>query len=113
MFISTHQWLNFYFQYSIATLAKVEEAYKYEKATKETMEEVFLSNSSYHLKDTLDAAQDDTDENRLLPAMNKLWPFLVICVRSKDPIVSNLNTFSCTQSVQYLLVSNSPKSLSS
>ncbi|GLT63581.1 hypothetical protein SLA2020_361460, partial [Shorea laevis] len=70
----------------IATLAKVEEAYKHEKETKEALEEVFQSCSMYHLKDNLDASEDGNTENRLLPAMNKIWPFLVACVRNRNTI---------------------------
>ena len=70
-------------------LAKVEEAYKHERETKEAVEEVFLLCSFHNLKDSLDAAEDETDENRLLPAMNKIWPFLVACVRNKNPLVRN------------------------
>ncbi|KAL5746593.1 hypothetical protein ACOSP7_027739 [Xanthoceras sorbifolium] len=70
----------------IATLAKVEEAYKREKETKEAIEEELQSSSLYHLQDTLDATEDGKDENRLLPAVNKIWPFLVVCVRSRNPV---------------------------
>lgn len=51
----------------------MEEAYQFEKETKETIEEVIRSKSLYQLHDTLDAAEEGTDENRLLPAMNKIW----------------------------------------
>ncbi|GAY42440.1 hypothetical protein CUMW_066860 [Citrus unshiu] len=70
----------------IVTIAKVEEAYRHEKETKEEIEEVLRSSSMYHLQDNLDAADDGADENRLLPAMNKLWPFLVICIQSNNPV---------------------------
>ncbi|XP_059591268.1 uncharacterized protein LOC100246156 isoform X3 [Vitis vinifera] len=70
----------------IATLAKVEEAYRHEKETKEAIERVIKMCSFYHLQDTLDAAEEGTDENRLLPAMNKIWPFLVVCIRNKNPV---------------------------
>ena len=72
----------------VAALAKVEEAYKHERHTKEEIEEAIQSRSLYQLQDTLDAADDGTDENRLLPAMNKIWPFLVVCVQNKNPVVS-------------------------
>ncbi|XVF60850.1 hypothetical protein PTKIN_Ptkin08bG0081000 [Pterospermum kingtungense] len=71
----------------IATLAKVEEAYQYEKETKETIEEDLQSCSLYQLKDTMSTADDSTSENRLLPAMNKVWPFLVFCVQQRNPVV--------------------------
>nr|KJB26969.1 hypothetical protein B456_004G269300 [Gossypium raimondii] len=72
----------------ISTLAKVEEAYKLEKETKEAIEEELQSCSLYQLKDTLTAADDSTVENRLLPAMNKIWPLLVVCVQQKNTVVS-------------------------
>ncbi|KAG7955252.1 hypothetical protein I3843_11G060800 [Carya illinoinensis] len=70
----------------IMTLEKVEAAYKHEKATKEAIEEVIQCCSFYHIQDTLDAADDGADENRLLPAMNKLWPFLVSCIRNRHSV---------------------------
>ncbi|CAI9756733.1 unnamed protein product [Fraxinus pennsylvanica] len=70
----------------IIALAKVEEAYKHEIKTKEAIQEFFSSCSFHILRDTLDAAEDETGENRLLPAMNKIWPFLVCCVRNKNPV---------------------------
>lgn len=73
----------------------MEEAYRHEKETKEEIEEVLRSSSMYHLQDNLDAADDGADENRLLPAMNKLWPFLVICIQSNNPVVSN-NRLNCS-----------------
>ncbi|KAJ0099748.1 hypothetical protein Patl1_20854 [Pistacia atlantica] len=70
----------------IVTLAKVEEAYKHEKETKVEIEEVLRSRALYHLLDNMEAVEDGPDENRLLPAMNKIWPLLVVCVRSKNPV---------------------------
>lgn len=70
----------------IAALAKVEEAYKHEKETKEAVEEVIRWCSFYQIQDKLDAADEGTDENRLLPAMNKIWPFLVVCIRNRNPV---------------------------
>ncbi|OMO55316.1 hypothetical protein CCACVL1_27310 [Corchorus capsularis] len=71
----------------IAALAKVEEAYRHEKEAVEVIEEELQSCSLYQLKDTMSAADDNTVENRLLPAMNKIWPLLVVCVRQKNPVV--------------------------
>ncbi|XP_031381472.1 uncharacterized protein LOC116196072 isoform X2 [Punica granatum] len=71
----------------ISTLANVEAAYRHEKGTKEAIEEVIQSHSLYQLQDTMDVADEETDENRLLPAMNRIWPFLVACVRNTDPVV--------------------------
>ncbi|XP_052177769.1 uncharacterized protein LOC127791774 isoform X2 [Diospyros lotus] len=71
----------------ILALAKVEEAYKHEKETKEAVEQVLKYCQFYNLKDSLDAeAENETDENRLLPAMNKIWPFLIACVQNKNPL---------------------------
>ncbi|KAM1032274.1 hypothetical protein ACFX2I_035867 [Malus domestica] len=70
----------------VTSLAKVEEAYCHEKATKEEIEEVIQSYSLYHLQDALDAADEGADENRLLPAVNKIWPFLVVCIQNKNPL---------------------------
>ncbi|XP_017985336.1 PREDICTED: uncharacterized protein LOC18594747 isoform X3 [Theobroma cacao] len=71
----------------VATLAKVEEAYRHEKETKEAIEELLESCSLYQLKDTMSAADDSTVENRLLPAMNKIWPLLVVCVQQRNTVV--------------------------
>lgn len=74
-------------QNGISTLANVEAAYKHERETKEAIEEVIQSHSLYKLQDTMDAADEGTDENRLLPAMNRIWPFLVACIRNNNPVV--------------------------
>nr|GLL38243.1 uncharacterized protein LOC109178092 isoform X2 [Ipomoea trifida] len=68
----------------IFVIAKVEEAYKHEKESKEAIEHAFSLCSFHNLGDTLD--DDETVENRLLPAANKIWPFLVSCVRNKNPL---------------------------
>lgn len=71
-------------------LAKVEEAYKHEKETKAVIEEILQLRSLYNLQDTLDADEDVTDENRLLPGINKIWPFLVSCFRNRNQLVSDV-----------------------
>lgn len=71
----------------IVALAQVEEAYKHEKGIKEALEHLFSLCSLPNLQDALDAAQDESGENRLLPAMNKIWPLLVACVRNRNPVV--------------------------
>ncbi|KAA8527184.1 hypothetical protein F0562_008587 [Nyssa sinensis] len=73
-------------EYGIVAVAKVEEAYRHEKETKEAIERVFQLCSYHHLQDNLDAVEHGNDENRLLPAMNKIWPFLVACVQNKNPV---------------------------
>lgn len=72
----------------LTALAKVEEAYKHEKQTKEAIEEMIQRCSLYQIQDTLDAGDEGTDENRLLPAMNKIWPFLVVCIQNRNTVVS-------------------------
>ncbi|XP_066323908.1 uncharacterized protein, partial [Miscanthus floridulus] len=64
------------------SIAKVEEAYKCECQSKGVIEEAIQFLSFDELLDGTDATED-VDENRLLPAMNKLWPYLVICLRNK------------------------------
>ncbi|KAF8049687.1 hypothetical protein N665_2149s0008 [Sinapis alba] len=70
----------------VVALAKVEEAYRAETETKETMEEVIEFASLYQLKDYMNATDDGADENRLLPAINKIWPFFVACIRNRNPV---------------------------
>lgn len=70
----------------VVALAKVEEAYRAETETKETMEEVIEFASLYQLKDYMNATDDGADENRLLPAINKIWPFFVACIRIRNPV---------------------------
>ncbi|KAL6283193.1 hypothetical protein ACE6H2_014122 [Prunus campanulata] len=48
----------------VMPLAKVEEAYRHERAAKEAIEEVIESYSLYYLQDMLDAADEGADENR-------------------------------------------------
>lgn len=61
---------------AIVSIAKVEEAYKCENQSKAVIEEAIHFLSLDELLDNMDAAED-VDENRLLPAMSKLWPYLV------------------------------------
>ncbi|KAL0320988.1 UNVERIFIED_CONTAM: hypothetical protein Sradi_5360300 [Sesamum radiatum] len=84
----------------IMVLAKVEEAYKHESESKEAIEQVIHSCSFYNLLDTLGAPEDETGENRLLPAMNKIWPFLVACFRSKNLVAIRRCTFTISTVVQ-------------
>lgn len=67
----------------------MEDAYKLEKEIKEAIEHVAHMCSFNSLKDALDVDADETTENRLLPAANKVWPFLVSCLRNKSPLVSD------------------------
>lgn len=56
------------------------------------IEEIVEFYSRYDLKDALDADENVADENRLLPAMNKIWPFLVSCFKSGNQLVSIAST---------------------
>ena len=73
-------------QNATISIAKVEEAYKCECQSKGVIEEAIQFLSFDELLDGTDATED-VDENRLLPAMNKLWPYLVICLRNKISVV--------------------------
>ena len=79
----------------ISTLAKVEAAYRCENEIKEVIEEIIETCSLYELQDSLDAAEQGTDENRLLPAMNKIWPFFIVCVQNRNPAVRDGFSMSC------------------
>ncbi|WJX17050.1 hypothetical protein P8452_07005 [Trifolium repens] len=70
----------------LLAIAKVQSAYKHEREIKEAIVEALESLSLYQLKDTLDATEEEADENRLLPAMNKIWPFLVTCIQNRNPV---------------------------
>ncbi|KAJ0801990.1 putative armadillo-like helical protein [Helianthus annuus] len=75
-------------QDGIMALAEVEESYKHETKTREILTQAFQSYSYHDLADTLDAENDGTDENRLLPSMNKIWPFLIACIRNGNPLTT-------------------------
>ncbi|KAM0000391.1 putative armadillo-like helical protein [Helianthus debilis subsp. tardiflorus] len=75
-------------QDGIMALAQVEESYKHETKTREILTQAFQSYSYHDLADTLDAENDGTDENRLLPSMNKIWPFLIACIRNGNPLTT-------------------------
>ncbi|XP_019055258.1 PREDICTED: uncharacterized protein LOC104608996 isoform X2 [Nelumbo nucifera] len=70
----------------IVTLSKVEEAYKHERETKVAIERAIELCSFHDFQDTLDASNEGTDENRLLPAMNRIWPYLVACIKNTQPV---------------------------
>lgn len=84
----------------ILALANVEAAYRHETQAKEAIEEFIQSCSLYQLQDSLDAADQQTDENRLLPAMNKIWPFFVVCVQNSNPAVVRRCLAAVSSSVQ-------------
>jgi hypothetical protein len=73
-------------QNAIVCIAKVEEAFKCENRSKPVIEDTIQFLSFDELLDDTDATED-ADENRLLPAMNKLWPYMIICLRNKISVV--------------------------
>ncbi|EPS61844.1 hypothetical protein M569_12949, partial [Genlisea aurea] len=69
----------------ILVLSQVEKAYRYETEAKETVIEALESLSFHRLVDGLkNVCEDEASENRLLPAMNKIWPFLINCFRTDN-----------------------------
>ncbi|RRT65555.1 hypothetical protein B296_00032856 [Ensete ventricosum] len=69
------------------SLAKVEEAYKHEKQTKAAISEAVQLLSLNDLTYGMEAADEETDENRVLPAMNIIWPYLILCLKNKVSVV--------------------------
>uniref|UniRef100_A0ACD5TMG3 Uncharacterized protein n=1 Tax=Avena sativa TaxID=4498 RepID=A0ACD5TMG3_AVESA len=67
---------------AVVSIANVEEAYKCEIESKAVINEAVQLLSLDELLDDMDATED-VDENRLPPAMNKLWPYFVICLKNK------------------------------
>ncbi|GKE48631.1 hypothetical protein Tco_1479889, partial [Tanacetum coccineum] len=84
----------------IVALAEVEESYKQETRTREVLIEALQSYSLHGLADTLDAENEGTDENRLLPAMNKIWPFLIACIRNGKQLTTRRCAAVISRSVQ-------------
>ncbi|KAI3496636.1 hypothetical protein L1887_39007 [Cichorium endivia] len=72
----------------IVALAGVEESYRHEMKTREVLTHALQSNSLHDLADTLEVENDGNEENRLLPAMNKIWPFLIACIRNGNPLTT-------------------------
>ncbi|KAK9077656.1 hypothetical protein SSX86_005993 [Deinandra increscens subsp. villosa] len=87
-------------QDGIVALAKVEESYKHETGTREILTQAFQSYSFHDLADTLDAENDGTEENRLLPAMNKIWPFMIACIRNGNPLTTRRCASVISRAVQ-------------
>ncbi|URD83200.1 TELO2 interacting protein 1, partial [Musa troglodytarum] len=69
------------------SLAKLEEAYKHEKQTKAAIWEAVQLLSLNDLKDGMETADEEADENRVLPAMNIIWPYLILCLKNKVSVV--------------------------
>ncbi|KAF3784919.1 hypothetical protein EJ110_NYTH29201 [Nymphaea thermarum] len=70
----------------IAALEVVEKSYMHEKQAEEEIGQVVQLFSLHGLKDILDSSNEGVDENRLLPAMNKLWPYMVVCLKHGKPV---------------------------
>lgn len=51
-------------------------------------------------------ADDSTSENRLLPAVNKVWPFLVFCVQQRNTVVNNIHSFYSAKSPRSSIITN-------
>lgn len=96
--------LMFLLKDGILALANVEAAYRHETQAKEAIEEFIELCSLYQLQDSLNAADQQTDENRLLPAMNKIWPFFVVCVQNSNPAVCVNFTVLLFLSLRHVMV---------
>lgn len=72
-------------QNAVASIANVEAAFKHEKKTKAG---ILKAIDLLSLNELEDREEDESDENRLLPAMHKLWPYLIICLKNKLSVVS-------------------------
>jgi len=44
--------------------------------------------SFYSLEDSINSVDAVNDGNRLLPAMNKIWPYLIVCLKHSKPQVA-------------------------
>lgn len=65
----------------------MEEAYKHEKNTEAAIVEATELLSLTDLKYRMDSQDVEADENRVLPAMNKIWPYLILCLKNKVSVV--------------------------
>ncbi|XP_071736555.1 uncharacterized protein [Rutidosis leptorrhynchoides] len=72
----------------VIALAHVEESYRHEMKTREVLIQALQSYSLHDIADTLESENDTSDENRLLPAMNKIWPFFIACIRNGNPLTT-------------------------
>lgn len=85
-------------------MAKVEEAYRHELASRDAITHAIQS--CHDLEDNADTTDGDADENRLLPAVNKIWPHMVQCVKGKNFLVSiicflNLSYFRVFKNIRF------------
>lgn len=67
-------------------LAKIEEAYRHEKKSKSAIGRAFQFCSFNELEEEIDSQDEDVDENRLLPAMNRIWPHLILCLKNRTSV---------------------------
>lgn len=72
----------------MATLAMIEEALKNETESREAIEWVAKQFSFHTLQDSINSLDAVNDGNRLLPAMNKIWPYLIVCLKHTKPQVA-------------------------
>lgn len=72
----------------MATLAMIEEAFRNETESREAIEWVAKQFSFYTLQDSINSVDAVNDGNRLLPAMNKIWPYLIVCLKHTKPQVA-------------------------
>lgn len=72
----------------MATLAMIEEALRNEAESREGIEWVAKQFSFYTLQDSINSVDAVNDGNRLLPAMNKIWPYLLVCLKHKKSQVA-------------------------
>lgn len=71
----------------------MEEAYRHEKESKEAIGRAIEMCSFHDLQDAVDTTDEGADENRLLPAMNKIWPYLIHCLKYKILVVRKFWSF--------------------
>ncbi|KAH9302064.1 hypothetical protein KI387_013647, partial [Taxus chinensis] len=69
----------------ITTLSIIEEALNNEKKSREAIEWVADQFSFFTLQDILNRIDSGKDGIKLLPAMNKVWPYLVVCLKHTQP----------------------------
>ncbi|KAJ3681678.1 hypothetical protein LUZ60_014251 [Juncus effusus] len=85
---------------AVESIGNVESAHKTERKSKAgIMKAIDLLAFNEMNEDARE--EDESDENRLLPAMNRLWPFLIICLKNKISVaVVKKCTKVITKSVQ-------------
>jgi hypothetical protein len=85
-------------QNMVALIANVEAAFKHENKIKAG---ILKAIDLLSLNELEDREEDESDENRLLPAMNKLWPYFIIRLKNKFSVVSMSLVILRLQSSQF------------